>query len=75
MLLADTLGYAVKDLERRDLSSDFGYYSQLYPSLYYSLGVGAKSGRALTATFLPDERAIAVGEEFIYQLALNILNK
>ena len=75
MLLADSHGFVVKDLEPRTTAEDFGYYTQLYPSLFYRLGVGRNSGRSHTSTFLPDERALAVGEEFMYQLALNILNK
>ena len=75
MLLADSHGFVVKDLEPRNTAEDFGFYSQLYPSLFYCLGVGRNSGRSHTASFLPDERALAVGEEFMYQLALNILNK
>ena len=75
MLLADSHGFVVKDLEPRNTAEDFGYYTQLYPSLFYRLGVGRNSGRSHTASFLPDERALAVGEEFMYQLALNILNK
>ena len=75
MLLADSHGFVVKDLEPRHTAEDFGYYTQLYPSLFYRLGVGRNSGRPHTASFLPDERALAVGEEFMYQLALNILNK
>lgn len=75
MLLADSHGFVVKDLEPRATAEDFGYYTQLYPSLFYCLGVGHDSGRWHTASFLPDERALAVGEEFMYQLALNILNK
>lgn len=75
MLLADSRGFAVKDLEMRTTTGDFGYYSQLYPSLFYNVGVGRASGRSHTATFLPDERALDVGEEFMYQLALSILNK
>ena len=75
MLLADSHGFVVKDIEPRNTAEDFGYYTQLYPSLFYCLGVGRSSGHSHTATFLPDERALAVGEEFMYQLALNILNK
>ena len=75
MLLADSCGIEVKDLEPRTTAEDFGYYTQLYPSLFYRLGVGRSAGRSHTATFLPDERALAVGEQFMYELALNILNK
>ncbi len=75
MLIADSYGFVVKDLERRAVADDFGYYSQIYPSLFYSLGVGCQSCQPYTATFLPDERSLAVGEELMYQLTLNILNK
>ena len=75
MLLADSCGYKVRDLEMSPVTDDFSFYSQQYPALFYSLGVGAKSGRRHTAMFLPDERALEVGEEFMWQLALSILNK
>lgn len=75
MLLSDSLGYQTKDLEMRTTSEDFGYYTQLYPSLFYRLGVGRNIGRAHTATFLPDDKALEIGEEFMYRLALSILNK
>jgi metal-dependent amidase/aminoacylase/carboxypeptidase family protein len=75
MILADSCGYKVCDLDSRPTTDDFGYYSQIYPSLYYSLGVGQRAGRKHTATFMPDERALEVGEEFMWQLALSILNK
>ena len=75
MLLADSNGFKVRDLDMRPTAEDFGLYSQRYPSLYYRLGVGGASGRVHSSTFLPDERALSVGEEFMYQLALSILNK
>ena len=75
MMLADSKGFVVKDLDMRTTAEDFGFYTHVYPSLFYRLGVGRASGRSHTATFLPDERALAVGEEFMYELALNILNK
>lgn len=75
MLLSDSLGFKTVDLDMRTTSDDFGYYTQIYPSLYYSLGVGRSVGREHTATFLPDDKALEAGEEFIYRLALNILNK
>ena len=75
MLIADSHGFVVKDLERRAVADDFGYYSQIYPSLFYALGAGCASCHPYTATFLPDERSLAVGEELMYQLTLNILNK
>ena len=75
MLLAESRGFKVKDLEMRPTAEDFGYYTQIYPSLFYRLGVGQAAGRSHTAMFLPDEKALDVGEEFMYQLALSILNK
>ena len=75
MLLADSMGFVVRDVERCGFTEDFGFYTQLYPSLYYRLGVGRDAGKRRTATFLPDERALEVGEEFMRELALSILNK
>lgn len=75
MLLADSNGYVVKDLDVLLRTDDFGHFTQLYPSLYYRVGVGRQSGQQHTATFLPDEKALSVGEEFMYELALSILNK
>lgn len=75
MLLAGSNGFKVVDLDRRPTAEDFGFYTHIYPSLFYRLGVGKESGRAHTALFLPDERALEVGEEFMTMLALNILNR
>jgi len=75
MLLAESRGFKVCDLDMRPTAEDFGYYTQIYPSLFYRLGVGQAAGRSHTAMFLPDEKALDVGEEFMYQLALSILNK
>lgn len=75
MLMADSMGYVVRDVERCGYTEDFGFYTQLYPSLYYRLGVGRAAGKRHTATFLPDERALEIGEEFMRELALSILNK
>lgn len=75
MLLAESRGFKVRDLEMRPTAEDFGYYTQVYPSIFYRLGVGQSSGRSHTAMFLPDEKALDVGEEYMYQLALSILNK
>lgn len=74
MLLAGSNGFKVVDLDRRATAEDFGFYTHIYPSLFYRLGVGSGSGRAHTAMFLPDEKALEVGEEFMTMLALNILN-
>lgn len=75
MLQADSHGFKVVDLERSFMKDDFGCYAQLYPSLLYHLGVGRESGSINSSTFLPDEKALEVGEEFMSQLALNILNR
>lgn len=75
MLLAESRGFKVCDLDMRPTAEDFGYYTQIYPSVFYRLGVGQAAGRSHTAMFLPDEKALDVGEEFMYQLALSILNK
>lgn len=75
MLLADSLGFEVEDLEERKAIDDFGCYAQRYHSLLYSVGVGRESGVVGSALFLPDERALEVGEEFMTELALSILNK
>lgn len=75
MLIADSHGFVVNDLERRAVADDFGYYSQIYPSLFYAMGARCVPCHPYTATFLPDERSLAVGEELLYQLTLNILNK
>ena len=64
----------IRMLPRRTTAEDFGYYGRYYPSLFYRLGVGAAAGRTHTATFAPDERAIAVGIGFMHRLALQILN-
>jgi metal-dependent amidase/aminoacylase/carboxypeptidase family protein len=57
------------------MAEDFGFYTERYPSLFYRLGVGTESGGSHTATYLPDERAIAVGERMMKRMALHILNK
>ena len=75
MLLADSCGFVVRDMERRAEVDDFGYYSQCYPSLYYRLGISRSADRPHTMAIVPDERTLAVGEEFMCQVALNILNK
>lgn len=75
MLFAGSNGLKVKDMDRTFETSDFGRYSQLYPSMLYRLGVGRESGNIYGSTFLPGDKALEVGEEFMYQLALNILNR
>ncbi len=72
--LAQELGVEHKMLPLRTTAEDFGFYTQLYPSLFYRLGIGEESGRAHTSTFSPDERAIEHGINFMKQLALRLAN-
>ncbi|MBR4995536.1 MAG: amidohydrolase [Alistipes sp.] len=75
MLLSESLGFKTVDLDMRMTTDDFGYYSLSYPALFYRLGVGRAAGKLHTATYLPDDKILAAGEEFMYRLALNVLNK
>ena len=75
MIIAQDEGIVVREMEALTTAEDFGHYSERYPSLFYRLGVGAASGSSHTATFLPDEAAIAVGERMMRRMALHILNK
>jgi metal-dependent amidase/aminoacylase/carboxypeptidase family protein len=67
--LATEKGLISKILEKRYTSEDFGFYCQQYPSLFYRLGVGTSAGRSHTSTFAPSEEAIAVGIDFMEELA------
>lgn len=73
--LARQKGLRIEMLPLRTTAEDFGFYCRQYPSLFYRLGVGARAGRSHTATFSPDERAIDTGIDFMYGLALQILEK
>ena len=75
MIVAVDEGIEVRELEPMTTAEDFGYYTELYPSLFYRLGVGAAAGSSHTATFLPDEEAIEVGRRMMQRIALHILNK
>ena len=75
MIVAMDEEIAVRELEPMTTAEDFGYYTELYPSLFYRLGVGQDSGMSHTATFCPDERAIDVGIRMMRRMALHILNK
>ena len=75
MIVATDEGVTVKELQPMTAAEDFGHYTERYPSLFYRLGVGKAAGGSHTATFLPDEGAIAVGERVMRRLALHILNK
>lgn len=75
MIVAADEGITVRELQPRPTAEDFGYYTQRYPSLFYRLGVGRAAGRSHTSTFMPDERAMAVGERLMERIALHVLNK
>lgn len=75
MIIATDEGITVRELKPMTTAEDFGHYTQHYPSLFYRLGVGSKAGSSHTATFLPDESAIEVGERMMRRMALHILNK
>ncbi len=75
VILAKECGLEVEMLPLRTTAEDFGFYCKQYPSLFYRLGVGTDTGRLHTATFAPDERAIATGIEFMKRFALQILEK
>lgn len=64
--------YEAVELSRRYTAEDFGFYTTLYPSVFYRLGVGAAAGRSHTSTFTPDERAIEVGVDFMATLAVRL---
>ena len=67
--LATDKGVAVKMLDKRYTSEDFGFYCAKHPSLFYRLGVGSAAGRSHTSTFAPSEEAIEVGINFMEKLA------
>lgn len=71
--VATQQGVVVHSLARRTTAEDFGFYTRLYPSLFYRIGVGVDSGGTHTPTFNPDENAIGKGAEFMRALALEIL--
>ena len=75
MIIASDEDITVKELKPMTTAEDFGHYTEVYPSLFYRLGVGHEAGGSHTATFLPDEQAIEVGERMMQRMALHILNK
>lgn len=64
--------YEAVELSRRYTAEDFGFYTTLYPSVFYRLGVGASAGRSHTSTFAPSEDAIEVGVDFMATLAVRL---
>ena len=75
MIVATDEGIDVRELQPMTTAEDFGHYTEVYPSLFYRLGVGKSAGSSHSATFCPDEGAIAVGERMMRRIALHILNK
>lgn len=75
MIIAADEGITVREMERLTTAEDFGHYTVCYPSLFYRLGVGAEAGKSHTATFLPKEEAMKIGERMMQRMALHILNK
>ncbi len=63
----------VVDLGLRPTAEDFGYYTQVFPSLLYRVGVGTAAGRLHTSTFNPDEGAIEVGSKLMREIAQELL--
>lgn len=59
------------EIDKRMTAEDFGFYSQVYPSLMFRLGVGSDGhGGALhTAGFNPDESALAIGSSALANFA------
>ena len=75
MIIAADEDITVRELQPMTTAEDFGFYTELYPSLFYRLGVGSSAGGSHTATFCPDEAALEVGERMMRRMALHILNK
>lgn len=68
---------AVVGLELRSTAEDFGFYTQLYPSLFYRFGVGGEpgamsAGRLHTSQFDPDEGALEYAIAGLLNLAFNL---
>ncbi len=66
---------AVRELDMRPTAEDFGFYTQLYPSVFYRLGVGAVEGHSSklhTSTFCPNENALVYGAAMMAELALEL---
>ncbi|MCC8036082.1 MAG: M20 family metallopeptidase [Rikenellaceae bacterium] len=67
----------VKSLGLRTTAEDFGYYTSLYPSVFYRVGVGGevcdgKAGRLHTPAFCPDEKALGFAVAGLALLALEL---
>lgn len=60
------------ELSKRYTAEDFGFFTEVYPSVFYRLGVGSSSGASHTDSFAPDERAIDVGIDFMTALTYRV---
>ena len=67
-------GGSIVELGLRPTTEDFGFYSQIYPSLFYRLGVGAAGGAGAlhTPRFDPGEEALRYGIAQMVNLAVNL---
>ncbi len=68
---------AIVELAIRPTAEDFGFYTELYPSLFYRFGVarqaeGKSAGNLHTARFDPDEKALEFAVAGLLNLAFNI---
>ena len=82
--LTDIFGAeSVISLELRPTAEDFGYYPQVYPSVFYRIGVGGEpvaagckqeqiAGRLHTPIFNPDEKALEYAVAGLVVLALSL---
>ncbi|MCD8073040.1 MAG: M20 family metallopeptidase [Alistipes sp.] len=76
--LGNVFGVAnVEMLELRTTAEDFGYYTSLYPSVFYRVGVGGavcdgKAGRLHTGAFCADENALKYAVAGMAILALEL---
>ncbi len=69
----------VIELGQRMTSEDFAYYSQIYPSTFYRLGISNKekniSSKLHTSTFNIDENALKIGMGLMAWLTISLLNE
>lgn len=70
--------FTIERVGMRPTGEDFGYYTELYPALFYRLGVGytgeefdaGKAGKLHTASLCPDTKAIGTGVVAMAMLAV-----
>ena len=69
---------SVVDLDLRTTAEDFGFYTRLYPSLFYRFGVGGSdpgnltAGKLHTPSFNPDEKALEYAVAGMLNLVFNL---